>query len=633
VNFNPYEGLASGFGGGFEERRKRRQKHSAGATAGWQLAGSAIDLDFANNRYFGGSLTSLLSCSRASSGYVSNSNGSLTMVPPNTLRIAGVDSRTNLFVHSQDLSNVSNVARATALDNNTIAPDGTLTATKLTDDNSNNTHYFANQINGIAAGAVFTQSVYAKLGGGTTGGRYVSLLLQSNNLTGYVRADFDLLTGVLASSGRGGSVSTLVGASITSVGNGWFRLSVTGSCDPGDNQLYCQYYLLDASLNATYTGDSTSFVYFWGAQVEQASAASAYISTTTNARTVIPEGAVGTGLLVEEARTNLFLQSGDISNAAWGTRTSILSMTGNAAVTPDGTTTATLVIPDNVNFKHRFRQTGSVLNNTFYSTSIFVKAAGYSKFGMRCSGITGEYATFDLQTGTVIESSGSGIPSIQQLNNGWYRCTMVQQEIFGAGTELFDFYIMDSGYVSGTPDNYLYVGNQTSGMYFWGGQNEAGTFSTSYIPTTSVAVTRAADVVNPIGALATVINGVAFSMLYQGIVPARPSDTWILGDNSAPNDLTFYADSNPQWSSLVSGVGFLHDGAFTVNTLQKVAFSNNASGKSLVSNGGTVATDTDPVRFNSPSVKQLGTNNVVQYQRLAFWNSRLADVTLKAFTA
>lgn len=72
----------------------------------WQLAGAAIDLDFANNRiYPSGAFTDYLSCSRASDGYAKNSAGSWVQFSSNTLRATDLgslieDARTNYLLQS-----------------------------------------------------------------------------------------------------------------------------------------------------------------------------------------------------------------------------------------------------------------------------------------------------------------------------------------------------------------------------------------------------------------------------------------------------------------------------------------------------------------------------------------------------
>jgi hypothetical protein len=597
---NPYEGLVSPFSGMNEQRRKRR-KHSAGVAGGWQFAGSLIDLDFANGRYFGGSIADLLSCSRASNGYVTNSDGTLTSVPPDTLRIGGIGigTRTNLWPSSDSFG--ASIPPITITNNFGSAPDGSAKASRFQGDSDKG----CLQNITLSPGAVYTFSIYARRTPSTGAGNLRLHIFESPAFSIHRSQDFTLSFD-------------------------WQRFSWTlPAIDVASNGVQARI---------TCGADGTDME-IWGAQFELGTVATDYIRTNGSPTTPPLFGIGGTGLLVEEARTNLFLQSGDISNAAWGTRTSILSMTGNAAVTPDGTTTATLVIPDNVNFRHRFRQIVSVLNNTFYSTSIFVKAAGYSKFGMRCSGITGEWATFDLQTGTVIGMSTGG--NIQQLTNGWYRCTMIQQEVFGAGSELFDFYVMDSGYVSGTPDNYNYVGDQTSGMYFWGGQNEVGSFSTSYIPTTTVAVTRAADNINGLLGLLTTLDATVGSVrigmqnyLHQNNDSAAlggGGNRQLIGSNSfGTTTLAEYNGSTNLVATLGSGN--------TTTQVTNVALSWDGSGRSMVANNGAVATDGAAVgtptgavyigSYSSASSKQMDG----YIQRLTVWNSRLSDVALKALT-
>jgi hypothetical protein len=74
----------------------------------WALANSSIDLDFVNNRYWGGSLSSLLSVTRASnatdllpssaSGYAYNTYGTNVLALSPNIGLLCYEARTNLFV-------------------------------------------------------------------------------------------------------------------------------------------------------------------------------------------------------------------------------------------------------------------------------------------------------------------------------------------------------------------------------------------------------------------------------------------------------------------------------------------------------------------------------------------------------
>lgn len=76
----------------------------------WVLSGAAIDLDFANGRYFGGSLASLLSITRASnatdllptsaSGYVYNTYSSNVLTVSPTFGLLIFETRTNQLLNS-----------------------------------------------------------------------------------------------------------------------------------------------------------------------------------------------------------------------------------------------------------------------------------------------------------------------------------------------------------------------------------------------------------------------------------------------------------------------------------------------------------------------------------------------------
>jgi hypothetical protein len=192
--------------------------------------------------------------------------------------------------------------------------------------------------------------------------------------------------------------------------------------------------------------------------------------------------------ILEPARTNLIPYSEDFSNAAWGKQEITISQ--NVAISPDGTLNADKIIPSIVSTTHQIYDLGLVVSQTC-ATSIFAKADGVNTFEILDGSSASNGVAFDLSNGT-FTNKGSGIGSMEYYGNGWYRCISV------AATTGFRIYCPSSaGTVSG---------DGTSGVYIWGAMLEAGSYPTSYIPTTSTAVTRSAETATGAGNASTFNN-------------------------------------------------------------------------------------------------------------------------------
>lgn len=99
------------------------------------------------------------------------------------------------------------------------------------------------------------------------------------------------------------------------------------------------------------------------------------------------------------------------------------------------------------------------------------------------SGVNGINIRVNLNTGTITGGSGT----VLNVGNGWWRISSSATATATGG-----------GYVwivlhNGSTVNY--AGDGTSGFHIWGLQFEVGTSATSYIPTTTEAQTRNADVI------------------------------------------------------------------------------------------------------------------------------------------
>jgi hypothetical protein len=100
--------------------------------------------------------------------------------------------------------------------------------------------------------------------------------------------------------------------------------------------------------------------------------------------------------------------------------------------------------------------------------------------------------------------------------------------------------------VDGEWANRVYTGDGTSGLYIWGAQLEAGAFPTSYIPTTSATVTRAADNASMVGSnFSSWYNqseGTIFASADRIYTGNFVGDTYIanLSDGTNSNEIAIY---------------------------------------------------------------------------------------------
>jgi len=185
----------------------------------------------------------------------------------------------NLIYASEAFDNaVWTKVDATVTANAGVAPNGTMTADKLVESTSSSTHLIRSTSFGsgtITNGVNYAYSVYLKAAERSWA------VLELEGLFGGGFAWFNLSNGTI------GTQTALVSASISSVGNGWYRCTIIDlSTGTGGATTRCNLFTAPLNDIVNYLGDGTSGILVWGAQLEQSSFVTDYIpnaSTTVSA--------------------------------------------------------------------------------------------------------------------------------------------------------------------------------------------------------------------------------------------------------------------------------------------------------------------------------------------------------------
>jgi len=327
------------------------------------------------------------------------------------------------------------------------------------------------------------------------------------------------------------------------------------------------------------------------------------------------------GLLMEEQRTNLVLQSGNLGNTTnWLTfinGSGSISQTANSAVAPDGTTTAALIAINRSSTSDYAQLYQGGINAPAIGTgSVWLKAA--------TGGDVGKQITLACHTGSTYE-----IVFAITLTANWVRYAATS----GISLSTANQFIL--GYYAGS------VGTGAVNFLAWGAQLEAGAFATSYISTTSAAVTRSADMASMTGTNFSSWCNASEGSFVVDLNLAAAGACHILNVNGAGwsgDRMVLYVGPPFQDYIAAGGAGYKNDtlGTATAGAHKlALAYKLNDAGSCL--DGGTVLVDTS---VTVPTIDRLhlgrdegtGANATAWFKRLRFYNVRKTNAELQALT-
>jgi len=455
---------------------------------------------------------------------------------------------------------------------------------------------------------------------------------------------FDLSTGVV------GGASSVIDSNIDSIGNGWYRCSIAFS---GNTTEVYIYPAEENSVSAT-----SGSIYIQDAQLELGLVATDYIETgaTTEQAGILENlprldytDSSCPSLLLEPTRSNLVTQSEYFGSSDW-TKAN-LTATLSSATSPSGLINSYDLIENTTTSAHIMNQSAGGSGTSAYSFSVFAKNLSGTRYFQLWmgNGISGAiYSRFDLINGTVTQDvtlvgTGytTGITSIEDYGNGWYRCTMTGSKTNTTGSNTVSIRISEIS--TGTETN-SYLGNGTSGFIIYGAQLEVGSYPTSYIPTYGTSVTRSVDYATKTGV--SDLIGQTEGSAFVEILKFNPQPVGNVGsilqihDGSSSNRIgVIHLNNSTQLQFyIITGSVTQAIYSFTPSSgVNKIAFAYANNDVVVVHNGSVIYTDTSAtipvtsaIALNTYGYVNVHANDSIN--KAIIFKSRLSNTELIALT-
>jgi hypothetical protein len=355
------------------------------------------------------------------------------------------------------------------------------------------------------------------------------------------------------------------------------------------------------------------------------------------------------GLLIEESRTNLLLQSRDMTNAAWNNTDTAAA---RSQVGIDGTANSACLLTQGVaGTAQTFQNPATTFTAGAALAGSFTLKYGNNPWVLLILSDSTAAATlnvwFNIQTGAVGSSSVGGVAtgvsgSVINCGGGWYRC--VVSGLLNGGFTAGRLTLVGVSANGGATrvNNSTYIVDCA--------QLEVGATVSSIIPTTTAAVTRAADNAS--------MTGTNFSSWFsqpQGTLVSVFDCTYAIAEGANHHYSATIAQDGSQVlahrirsnlgdfigmyrAGAYSGDQAVSNGAYTSGTVTKATLAYSSVSLGVAKDGGPVAVGASPTLIPAPIVLYIGNNNTASYlnghiRSITYYNTRLPDATLQALTA
>lgn len=493
--------------------------------------------------------------------------------------------KVNLLLQSNSFDTTWTKANAT-LTGGQSGYDGTSDAWLLQNTTSAITYIVQNP----STSGIVTFSVYAKAG---------NVNWMRFSTSGFANGSyFNLADGTMGSS------AGLVDRTITSVGGGWYRITITHTGTTG-------MFIFPATADNTLSNTAGNNIYIQDAQVNYGLVAQEYQETTTTSvvsgitndmpRLDYSGGASCGSLLLEPSRTNL-VTSTEYLEFGW-------SLANNATISyesvtaPDGSGLVTKIQATTGDTSGRNQDSLGTLGTNYMFSGFFKGTGVATRLRFRNNQGEGLFYDIDADGNFTLYNTATANHGIDDFPNGWKRIWF-ETTTSGATTN----------YIQTYPD----TNNGTGSVYAWGIQAEEGSYVTSYIPCNGTSNTRTGESCSKTG-ISSLIGSAAGTIYVEAnaaVLSQMPISSehriTMVSDNTNNNRILLNFDVTSGGLRRISMTlisGNVAQATLTFNTsvdkVYKIAVAYNTNDFSLFVDGVERATDTSGSTFSGTTLSRL----------------------------
>ena len=364
------------------------------------------------------------------------------------------------------------------------------------------------------------------------------------------------------------------------------------------------------------------------------------------------------GVLVEPQSINEARANEDLDNATYWDDSGDVSIAGDTETDPKGGANSFLLSEDATTSTHLFQQDSShrvsVTSGETWTSSVYLKKGSGANAPdiVQLTHLAGgfgssQYANFNLATGVVADSLG-GTASIRDYGNGWYRCSWTADATNNSVNGFVVAFTNNNPTATRLPS---YAGQTDANVFIWGAQLEASPIATSYIPTTTGAVTRLKDDIYLTSASSLIgqTEGTLFIEVDWQETDGSNQYLLALSDGTVDNRIAIVKDDgNSELRMIIESNNVLEvyqgESYSTYSGIQKFAMAYAQNDVELYRNGSSISTDTsadlsslatlDEIDFANRDFG-LGAGNQANMwiRAVALYTTRLSDAECEELTS